>query len=147
MNGYTQRLPEWNFSSKNKKIVLISFYNGQEELLLQRTDSLIYSLADVPFYSSPNIVATFPGGKDSLSIFIKKHLKYMIHTIYPKVYVAFIVSTTGKISNIGLYRGVDNSYNRAAIDVVLKMPDWQPAISEDRYVNSFNIIAIDFAIR
>jgi hypothetical protein len=143
-----QELPKWNVHREKQNVILSNYTDGKDTCRIHKLDSIVYRfLSDTIFYS-PNIKAQFPGGRDSLSIFIQNNLNFInFSTVYPKVYVAFIVTKYGKLRNVGIYRGVDDTYNKEALEVVLKMPDWQPAVFENRYVNSYNILAINFTIR
>ncbi len=81
----------------------------------------------------------FPGGDKELAYFIQRNV------IYPpmarennengKVYVKFVVDTTGKVMNPVVlkssgYKSLDNE----AINVVSKMPAWEPGIDKGKKV-------------
>jgi protein TonB len=139
-------LPRWKFHREKTEFVLTNFCDSMKIFPIKKIDSITYSIEGMQFYCTSEIKATFPG--DSLSIFIKNNLDIVEYSnIYPKVYIGFIVNEFGKICNIGVYRGADEKFNKASINLVRKMPDWQPAIRQNKYVNSFNILVIDFAIK
>jgi protein TonB len=143
-----QNMPKWEFKRVNKSVILTHYTDGKEIFTVTQIDSFVYRLSDTMFLWEPDITAQFPCGTDSLSVFIRKNLDYVEYsTIIPRVYVAFIVEKSGKIKNIGIYRGVDERYDKAAIKLVKKMPKWQPAKLEDKYVDSFNILCISFEIK
>jgi hypothetical protein len=142
-----QELPKWNFSIKNTEVVLTGFHNGTELLSIKHIDSVNYTFADLHFCSRPDVKANFPGGNDSLKLFIRENLKHVAYNnIFPTVYVAFIVDKIGKILYIGIYRGADDSYNEVALDLIKKMPDWQPAQLKSKNVNSFVVLAVHFSV-
>jgi TonB family protein len=45
-------------------------------------------------------------------------------------YVSFVVDEQGKVKNASILRGVDKPQDSAALAVVQKLPDWQPAVHQ-----------------
>lgn len=73
---------------------------------------------------------SFPGGDDKLMCFINKHRKYPKKAykagIQGRVLCSFIVNTDGCVSDIQVYKGVEQSLNEEAIRILSKMPKWTP---------------------
>lgn len=143
-----QDLPKWTLKRHSSALTLTNFNNGDTVCPVIKIDTFLYAMGEKQFYYIPEIIVSFPGGRDSLTVFVRKHLEFVgYQNIYPKVLVAFLVSQTGDIEYVGIYRGADESYNKAALDLIQKMPKWQPALLGGYPVCSFNILTIDFAPR
>ncbi len=72
----------------------------------------------------------FPGGDAERIKFLKDNIKYPQMAresgIDGTVYVSFVVSRTGKISNIKVMRGIGGGCDEEAIRVIKSMPEWKP---------------------
>lgn len=75
-------------------------------------------------------VASFPGGSDALSTFLKENTKYPAEAIKQNiegtVYVKFIINREGGITNIEVVRSVHPLLDEEAKRVVKSMPNWEP---------------------
>lgn len=73
---------------------------------------------------------SFPGGDDKLISFINKHRKYPKKAykagIQGKVMCSFIVNTTGEVSDVQVYKGVEQTLNEEAVRIFTLMPKWIP---------------------
>lgn len=71
---------------------------------------------------------SFPGGDGALIKYIKENLNYpksaIEDNISGTVYTTFIVSKTGEIRDVKLLRGVRDDIDKAALEVVMNMPNW-----------------------
>jgi TonB family protein len=52
-----------------------------------------------------------------------------------KVYVSFVVNKKGKVTQVKIEKGPDESLNKEALRVINKMPDWTPGKHEGKNVN------------
>ncbi len=81
---------------------------------------------------------TFPGGEDKLMEFLANNVKYPAaareNSIQGTVYVSFVVSSTGEISDAKIVRGVGGGLDQEAIRVVKLMPTWKPGKQNGRQV-------------
>lgn len=72
----------------------------------------------------------FPGGLKALMAFLDEHLEYPAACLKSKlsadVEVAFYVDKSGKVTEPTLTKRKNAEFDRAALDVVRKMPDWKP---------------------
>ncbi|MDR3287108.1 MAG: hypothetical protein LBT27_06670, partial [Prevotellaceae bacterium] len=126
---------------------LTEFFDGQQQHSVNNTDSCLYKIDNQHFYFDSKYQASFNGGNDSLYAFIRRELNISIYyNIIPKVYVAFIVDNVGLIKYCGIYRGFDQECDKAVLTLLSKMPNWHPAICDNKTVSSFNILKIDFSI-
>ncbi len=86
---------------------------------------------------TPDINPEFPGGHDAMSMWIAENLIIpdFAFPSYGTIYVKFIVSKSGRITNISLDKGIDPFYDEAALTVVEKMPKWTPGKYKGKHVN------------
>ncbi|MBL7943606.1 MAG: TonB family protein [Flavobacteriales bacterium] len=94
------------------------------------------------------IPAEFPGGDESLTMFLEENL------VYPKeatkvgadgvVYVAFTIGIAGDISNAQVVEGVNYYLDNEALRLVSKMPNWRPARRNGNKVESSFVLPIAF---
>ena len=98
----------------------------------------------------PEIIAEFPGGSQSLKDFISQNIIFpqlcKENNIEGRVFVKFLVHSTGEISQIQIARGVHPQLDFEAKNVVKKMPLWNPAIFQGRKVPSYTVIPVLFKI-
>lgn len=98
-------------------------------------DPEIYDFVDEP--------AEFPGGMTALRDYLAKNYvvpESLKATNYKgKVYVRFVVSTQGNISNVKVVRGAVDcpDCDKEAIRVVKSMPAWKPGTVGGKPVNSY----------
>ncbi|MBP3254114.1 MAG: energy transducer TonB [Bacteroidales bacterium] len=89
--------------------------------------------------------ATFPGGNWELDKFIRNNLVYpkqaKNNKVQGNVFVTFIVEKDGSISDIKILRDdIGYGCGKAAVDVVKKMPKWQPGKQRGKAVRQqFNL--------
>lgn len=80
----------------------------------------------------------FPGGQDSLDLYIKEAVESFIYAdtneTFPwgeSVYVAFEVATDGMVTKPFVEMGYNALLDSAALDIVRNMPRWLPATDEN----------------
>lgn len=69
---------------------------------------------------------TYPGGISELLSFIDSNLKYPKSAVNNKVNVSFVVEPDGSLSNIGIEGSSNEELTSAIINMVKKMPKWNP---------------------
>jgi len=93
---------------------------------------------------------SFPGGEAAMMKFLSDNIKYPTiaqeNGIQGRVYVNFVVSKTGEISNIKVVRGVDPALDQEAIRVVKSMPKWEPGEQRGKPVNVSFMLPINFVL-
>ncbi len=84
---------------------------------------------------SPDVYPQFLGGSDSMIAFISREMKYpeyaRVHQIEGKVVVKFIVMNDGAVLPVTIAKSPDSSLSRAALDLIGKMPKWEPGRMKD----------------
>ncbi|MCX2742887.1 energy transducer TonB [Mangrovivirga sp. M17] len=82
--------------------------------------------------------ASFPGGMDAWYDFLKKNLNYPSQArrmgIEGRVYVQFIVSKTGQLSDIKVVKGIGGGCDEEAVRVLKESPRWKPGKQRGRPV-------------
>ena len=76
-------------------------------------------------------LAKFPGGFDSLTVFIQQNFIVPKSTdsliIQGRIEIFFSVDTIGKVIDIELKKGLLRDIDQSCLAVISKLPDWKPA--------------------
>ena len=93
----------------------------------------------------------FPGGMEALYKFLGKELRYPMimreMNIQGKIYVQFVVSKSGKVTQVKIARGLHPAGDEEAIRVVEKMPNWIPGKQNGVPVAVNYILPITFTLK
>jgi TonB family protein len=103
-----------------------------------------------PVVKEVDKMAEFPGGQQAMMEFLVKNIQYPKEAseknIQGKVYVQFIVSSTGVIGDVKVARGIDPSLDAEAVRVVKLMPNWTAAEKGGKKVASQMTLPIMFKL-
>jgi len=92
----------------------------------------------------------YPGGYGALRSFIKNNVKYSAicreNGIEGKVFVRFVIDTAGQVTDVKLARGTKCQIDEEAIEVVKKLPKWEPGMKQNKAVSVQMIVPIDFRL-
>lgn len=92
----------------------------------------------------------FPGGEVAMFKFLNNNIRYPEKarelSLSGKVFVQFVISPQGKVTQVQLARGVDELLDNEAIRVVKQMPDWTPGLQRKIPVSVTMIIPINFIL-
>lgn len=92
----------------------------------------------------------FPGGKNALNQFIMDNVRYPSKAQEKgddgTVYVEFMVSNTGQLSNIRVRRGVSKELDAEALRIIQLMPNWIPGELKGQPVDVRFTIPINFRL-
>ena len=69
------------------------------------------------------------------------------NNIQGRVYVSFVVSKTGDVTEVKIARGVDPNLDKEAIRVVQKMPKWKPGKQRGKAVKVSYTVPINFVLQ
>ena len=90
----------------------------------------------------------FPGGRDSLRVFLRKNVRYPKEardsSVNGKVWLRFTVDTAGRLLDPAVMKGISPSLDSAALSVIPKMPLWAPATRAGKPVESQYLLQIEF---
>jgi len=93
----------------------------------------------------------FPGGEEALYEYIYSTIEYppiaLENDITGMVIVRFVVTWEGKVSNVEILRGIDESLDNEAKRVVESLPTFRPGRQAGQPVNVWYIVRINFQIQ
>lgn len=94
---------------------------------------------------------SFPGGDAALSEWVVSNLQYpsisQEEGIQGRVIVGFVIEPDGSITNIEVVKSVDTYLDRAATQLVSKMPKWNPGTVSGKPVRTSYRIPIAFRLK
>lgn len=92
--------------------------------------------------------ASFPGGKEELDDYLKKNMQWQQGqlTVEGKVYVSFLVTEDGNVTDVVVEKGLCESCDKEAIRLVKNMPNWLPAKAGGKNIESKIILPIEFKL-
>lgn len=92
----------------------------------------------------------FEGGLEAMYGFINKNMKYPRTAqrmgVEGTVYVSFVVSNTGKITNVKVAKGIGGGCDEEAMRVVGLMPEWKPGKQNGKSVNTSFMLPFKFQL-
>lgn len=93
----------------------------------------------------------FQGGLDALLKYLQKHIQYPALAqesgIQGTVFVQFVVSKSGKISNVKVLRGIGGGCDEEAVRVTKEMPNWIPGRQNGQPVPVMFQIPVKFQLQ
>ena len=93
---------------------------------------------------------TFPGGAAALLRFISSHLQYpqaaADNNVQGKVYVKFVVTSTGRVEKVQIARSVDKALDQEALRVCRMLPNFTPGRQDGQPVNVWYTLPITFKL-
>ena len=97
------------------------------------------------------VPATFPGGESALLAYVAKNLKYpaiaLEQELQGVVVLKFEVGKDGSVSRIKIIKGLSSECDKAAADVVKKLPRFSPAKQQGHPVPVWFTLPIRFQIQ
>jgi TonB family protein len=92
----------------------------------------------------------FPGGYDSMMVFIRQNLRYpaeaRMQGIEGTVFISFILGKDGTVSEAKIIRGISPEADREALRVVQLFPPWIPGKQNKEAVNVRFVLPIKFKL-
>lgn len=123
-----------------------SLYN--QEAAEDDYDAEIYRPAEERIYTVVEQQAQFPGGQQALIQWVEDNIKCPERVknsdTKVRVIVKFVVEKDGSVTNPVVVKGVDNELDKAAIELMEKMPRWIPGRMNGVPVRSYYIIPVLF---
>lgn len=99
-------------------------------------------------FVNPQITPQFKGGEEALTSYMTKNMRYpeaaKFQHITGKVYVRFVVSAEGRITDATVARGRGHGLDEEALRLVWLMPPWQPGRQQGHPVRVSCTIPIEF---
>lgn len=95
---------------------------------------------------SIEVLAEFPGGRDSLRAYMQKNMvvpqRAIDAGIIGTLVLEFLINRVGEISEITVKRSLGFGIDEAGVAMVQKMPNWKPAQQQGRVEGSYYILSI-----
>lgn len=99
-------------------------------------------------FVNPQVIPQFKGGEEALVGYMTKNMRYpeaaKFQRITGKVYVRFVVSAEGRITDATVAHGRGHGLDEEALRLVWLMPAWQPGRQQGHPVRVSCTIPIDF---
>jgi len=99
-------------------------------------------------FVNPDVRPQFVGGETALQDYLLKNLHYPSQAqrqhVTGKVFVRFILSATGRVTDASVVRGPGGGLNEEAVRLVWLMPLWQPAQQRGQPVRVVCTMPINF---
>lgn len=100
----------------------------------------------------PEVFAEFRGGEEMMFRWLADNLRYpqpeLQAGIQGVVYVQFVVEADGSISQVSVVQGdFGGGLEKAAVEIVQRMPPWNPGKQRNRPVPTWFVLPIKFAIK
>jgi hypothetical protein len=101
-------------------------------------DTLIYAVDRL------EVQPEFPGGKETMQLYIREKLLHAGFTVKKKakVYALFTVEKDGSLSNVKVLNKVDAGLAAALVDIMKRMPAWQPGKQNGTVVRVLDTIVV-----
>ncbi|MDJ1466376.1 energy transducer TonB [Cytophagaceae bacterium DM2B3-1] len=119
----------------------------------ENTNTGVGELIDNPdnkIFTAVEQMPEFPGGREEMNKFLSKNLRFPASAqqkgVSGVVYISFVVSNTGAVSDIKVLKGIDEACDKEAVRVVEKMPNWKPGRQNGRNVTVRYSLPLRFAI-
>lgn len=127
--------------------------NKQEEVLVSGQSDFENEediTSENHFFSLGSEVPQFPGGYEALIVFLNTHLNYPKEArekgFQGRLVISFIVEENGEISSATIVHGIGGGCDEEAIRVIESMPDWEPALKDNKPVRVLFNMPITFKL-
>jgi TonB family protein len=139
-----RNMPDWQPWKTSKKTERIK-YTLPVDFWLQNTikaNDNVFTIVE----EMPEFIAE--GG--DLSKYITTHLRYPDEAkkdgIQGRVICQFVVTETGILIDIQVIRGVDPSFDKEAVSIIMNMPRWKPGRQMNQIVKVKYILPVNFRL-
>lgn len=101
-------------------------------------------------FVNPDVRPQFVGGEAGLQAYMAKNMHYpeaaMQKKVTGKVYIRFVLSAAGRVTDASFVRGPGSGLNEEALRLVWMMPAWQPGYQRGQAVRVVCTIPIEFQL-
>lgn len=143
-------MPKWKPGRKRGETMRVSYtvpVNFSREMLDSLRRDTVVDENDIFCYVTEEM-PVFP--YKSLPTYIAERLKYPEEAkkqkIEGKVFVSFVIDTTGQVTNVKVMRGVHPLLDAEAIRVVKALPRWEPAKQRGKKVRISYVVPVQFSM-
>ncbi len=101
-------------------------------------------------YSSKDVdrAAEFPGGNKNYANYLEGNFSWVQSqlTIEGVVLISFVVRSNGNITDVKVVKSLCETCDSEAIRLIKMMPDWTPAILNNKKVSSQVVLPVNFRL-
>ncbi|MGI4759243.1 MAG: energy transducer TonB [Janthinobacterium lividum] len=101
-------------------------------------------------FINPDVRPQFTGGEPALLAYMTKNMHYpemaRMKKVTGKVYIRFVLSAAGRITDASLVRGPGSGLNEEALRLVWLMPPWKPGYQRGQAVRVVCTMPIEFQL-
>lgn len=101
-------------------------------------------------FVNPEVRPQFVGGESALQGYMTKNMRYpekaRQQKVTGKVYIRFVLSAEGRVTDASFVRGPGGGLNEEALRLVWLMPAWQPGYQRGQAVRVVCTIPIEFEL-
>jgi len=101
-------------------------------------------------FVNPDVRPQFVGGEPALQAYMTKNMRYpekaRQQKVAGKVYIRFVLSAAGRVTDASFVRGPGSGLNEEALRLVWMMPAWQPGYQRGQAVRVVCTIPIEFQL-
>lgn len=125
-----------------------SSQNPQPSTLLGATAKPGPVISPDSVFINPEVRPRFTGGDKAFAEYLRRSIHYpaqaLQRRISGRVYVNFILSAQGRVTDAHVISGPGNGLNDEALRLVWLMPPWEPALSNGQPVRVACTVPISF---
>ena len=136
---------------KRVKLIILSLLCCVQAVAQEETNVLSHVVPlteDTTVYLQPDELPAFPGGMDSLMVYLRTNIKYpnpcRQQGIQGRVIVQFVVNADGTIADAKVVKPVNVFLDWEALRVVNAMPEWKPGMKDGKKVRVQFALPITF---
>ena len=139
---------EWTWYFKNGQVSAREIYDNGKV-----TDIDFWHEDGTPKGKSAQAIEypEYVGGIEEMYNFLRENLEYpqwaVINNLKGSIMVSFIIEEDGSINDVKASKPIHPTLDKAAIDVVKKMPNWVPGKYHNRYRRTAMSLPINFKLR
>lgn len=104
----------------------------------------------VYLYDDVDVQPQFPGGDNAMLQYINRERRYPAEAynagVEGRVLCSFIVSADGRVLNVEVIKGHEESLNREAVRIIRNMPRWEAGRMGNTAVPVYCILPIPFRL-
>lgn len=116
--------------------------NIEQEAQQQNGDTKVYAFADE--------MPQYPGGNEALKKYIRENINYpqtaKDQAVSGTVYISYIVSAAGKVTNVKVWKSVSKDLDNEAVRVVSSLKDFTPGKQAGKPVSVQMTVPVKFSL-
>ncbi len=116
--------------------------NIEQEAQQQNGDTKVYAFADE--------MPQYPGGNEALKKYIRENINYpqtaKDQAVSGTVYISYIVSAAGKVTNVKVWKSVSKDLDNEAVRVVSSLKDFTPGKQAGKQVSVQMTVPVKFSL-